>query len=78
MVGNAKGQGNLLMLFRADKKRCRPKYDSYELLLTDEHVDSRAWTLNELNREMGRNWLWSDAEMDEPVDLDEPVIGDSY
>jgi hypothetical protein len=78
VIGNAKGQGNLPMLFRADKKRCRPKYNSYELFLIDEHADSRAWTLDELHREMGRNWLWSDAEMDESVDPDEPVISDSY
>lgn len=62
-LGNLRtGQGSLMKLFRADKKRCRPKYDSYELLLTDECVDSRAWTLNELHREMGRNWTWSNDE----------------
>lgn len=31
-------------IFRADAKRCRPTYDSYQLVLDRKFADSRAWT----------------------------------
>ena len=34
-------------IFRADNKRCRPTYDSYQLFLDGKSVSSRAWTAKE-------------------------------
>ena len=40
-------------IFRADTKRKRPTYDSYELFLDDLKADSRAWTWQEAKKKMG-------------------------
>lgn len=40
-------------IFRADTKRKRPTYDSYQLFLDDRKADSRAWTYREAKKAMG-------------------------
>jgi hypothetical protein len=37
----------LKQIFRADDKRCRESYDSYQLFLDNNRLDSRAWTARE-------------------------------
>lgn len=43
----------LKQIFRADNKRQRDTYDSYELFLNDAHTTSRAWTAREALRKLG-------------------------
>jgi len=43
----------LKTIFRADDKRCRPTYDSYQLFLDNKSVGSRAWTTQEALKKLG-------------------------
>jgi hypothetical protein len=48
----------LKQIFRADDKRSRSSYDSYQLFLDGECVGSRAWTCCEATRRLGQTpWI---------------------
>jgi hypothetical protein len=43
-------------IFRADTKRKRTTYDSYQLFLEDKSAPSRAWSTNEIKQLYEREW----------------------
>jgi hypothetical protein len=44
----------LKQIFRADDKRCRHSYDSYQLFLEDKSLNSRAWTITEATQKLSQ------------------------
>jgi len=46
----------LKQIFRADTKRQRETYDSYNLFLNDKNAQSKAWNTQQLNELYGQTW----------------------
>jgi len=67
----------LKRMFRADSKRMRPTYDSYQLFLDGKAATSRAWTVDEAMRDrMHTPWHIETGKLQEQTALAENAVFD--